>query len=72
MLKKTEWINEPQGRDEYEKKRGIQDMLTAYRSTPHPGTGIAPYQALMNRPIRTELDHENAQEKRDEQDVRID
>ena len=33
-------------------------MLTGYRSTPHPTTGVAPYEALMNRQVRTKLDHE--------------
>ena len=33
------------------------DMLQAYRSTPHPATKIAPYQLLMNRQVRTKLDH---------------
>ena len=33
------------------------DMLQAYRETPHPATGTAPYELLMNRAIRTRLDH---------------
>jgi len=31
-------------------------MLTGYCSTPHPATGIASYEALMNRQVRTKLD----------------
>ena len=27
----------------------------AYRDTPHPATGIIPYEAIMNRPVRTKL-----------------
>ena len=72
MMNKTERISELQGKDEYEKRSGLQDMLIAYRSTPHPATGITPYQAMMNRPIRTKLDCVNTQEIRDEQDVQID
>lgn len=33
-------------------------MLTGYRSTPHPATGLTPYKALMNRQVRTKLDHQ--------------
>ena len=28
-------------------------MLTGYSSTPHPATGVAPYEALMNRKVRS-------------------
>ena len=30
-------------------------MLIGYRSTPHPATGISPYEALMKRQVRTKL-----------------
>ena len=30
-----------------------------YRSTPHPATGITPYQGMMMRPIRTRLGDTN-------------
>ena len=33
------------------------DMLQAYRETPYPATGTVPYELLMNRVIRTRLDH---------------
>jgi len=33
-------------------------MLTGYRSAPHHATGVTPYEALMNRQVRTELDHQ--------------
>lgn len=71
MLNKTEEIAELEAGNDYEKKRRIQNMLTAYRSTPHPATGIAPYQAMMNRNVRTKLDHMNVKD-RSEQDRRID
>ena len=30
-------------------------MFIGYRSTPHPATGISPYEALMKRQVRTKL-----------------
>ena len=33
------------------------DMLQAYRSTPHPATKSTPYELLMNRQVRTKIDH---------------
>ena len=33
------------------------DMFEAYHETPHPATGTAPYELLLNRAIRTRLDH---------------
>ena len=38
-------------------KIAIQELLIEYRSTPHPATGIAPYDAMMNRKVRTKLDY---------------
>ena len=38
-------------------EEAIYDMLQAYRSTPHPGTNETPYKLLMNRDVRTKLDH---------------
>ena len=35
----------------------IQDLLTGYRSMPHPATGITAYDAMMNRKVRTKLDY---------------
>ena len=37
----------------------IQEMLIGYRSTPHPATGITPYEGMMNRTVGTKLDYEN-------------
>ena len=37
----------------------IQGMLIGYRSTPHPATGITPYEGMMNRTVRSKLDYEN-------------
>ena len=54
MLNKTEQIARLQGKDT---KFAIQEMLTGYRSTPHPATNTSPYEALMNRKIRTKLDY---------------
>ena len=33
------------------------DVLQAYRSTPHPTTKSTPYELLMNRQLRTKIDH---------------
>ncbi|XP_032231485.1 uncharacterized protein K02A2.6 [Nematostella vectensis] len=33
------------------------DMLSAYRDTPHPATKETPYELMMNREIRTKLEH---------------
>ena len=35
----------------------IHDMLQAYRSSPHPATKKTLYELLMNREVRTKLDH---------------
>ena len=45
-LHPTEQIASLQGKNRLERRNAIQDMLIAYRSTPHPATGIAPYEAL--------------------------
>ena len=37
----------------------IQEMIIGYQSTPHPATGITPYEDIMNRTVRTILDCEN-------------
>ena len=34
----------------------IQDLLTGYRSMPHPATGITPYDDMMDHDVRTKLD----------------
>ena len=46
MLNKTEQIAHLQGKDRLERQNTIQDMLTAYRSTPHPATGVTPFEAM--------------------------
>ena len=55
LLNKTEQIAYLQGGDS---NTAIQEMLTGYRSTPHPATGVTSYEALMNRQVRTKLDHQ--------------
>ena len=50
----------------------VQDMLIAYRSTPHPATGIAPYEALKGTPVRMKLDYIEPKPQRDEKDNIID
>ena len=46
MLKKTEQIANLQGKDRHERRKAIQNMLIACRSTPHPATGVTPYEAM--------------------------
>nr|XP_006814683.1 PREDICTED: uncharacterized protein K02A2.6-like [Saccoglossus kowalevskii] len=46
MLNKTERIAHLQGKD---CETAVQEMLTGYRSTPHPATNTTPYEALMKR-----------------------
>ena len=53
-------LNKTEQRSRLENKLvhvAIQELLTGYRSTPHPETGVSPYQAMMNRQIRTKLDY---------------
>ncbi|XP_038077223.1 uncharacterized protein K02A2.6-like [Patiria miniata] len=50
----------------------IQEMLIGYRSKPHPATNITPYEALMNRPVRTKLDHKPAKHTQNIKDSIID
>ena len=57
ILNKTEQIATLQGKDKFERQNTIQDMLVAYRSTPHPATGVTPYEAMRGATIRTKLDH---------------
>lgn len=38
-------------------------MLAGYRSTPHPATGVTPYEALMKTQVRTKRDAEYKQPK---------
>ena len=47
-------------------------MLMAYRDTPHPATGISPYQAMMNRPVRTKLDYTVPWKERSSRDKMMD
>ena len=55
-LNKIEQIANLQGKNRLERRNAVQDMLIAYRSTPHPATGVAPYEALKGTPVRMQLD----------------
>ena len=44
----------------------------AYRDTPHPATGITPYVAMMNRPVRTKLDYTVPRKERSSRDKMMD
>ncbi|XP_022783300.1 uncharacterized protein K02A2.6-like [Stylophora pistillata] len=69
MINKTERIAHLQGKDKLESQNAIHDMLTAYRLTPHPATGISQYEAMRGTFIRTKLDYStpNQQSSEDEQ-----
>ena len=69
LLNKTEQIAHLQKQN---RNITIQEMLTGYRSTPHPATNITPYEALMNRPVRTKLDHQSREHTQSIRDNIID
>jgi hypothetical protein len=54
LVNKTASIASQEGLDLHE---ATYDMLQAYRSTPHPATKATPCELLMNRQVRTKLDH---------------
>ena len=56
-LNKTEEIASLQGKDRLERQNAVQDMLIAYRSTPHPATGVSPYEAMRGAVVSIKLDH---------------
>ena len=58
LLNKTEQIAHMQGKIKLGKQMAVQDMLNAYRDAPHPATGVTPYEAMLNRPVCTKLNHE--------------
>ena len=67
LMNKTAAIAHAEGIDLHE---ATYDMLQAYRETPHPTTGTAPYELLMNRAIRTRLDHSPTERARRDEAVR--
>ena len=69
MLNKTEQITHLQGQN---RNITIQEVLTGYRSTPNPATNTTPYKALMNRPVRTKLDHQPRELTQNAKDSAID
>ena len=69
MLNKTEQIAHLQEKDRLERRNAIQDMLTAYRSTPHPATGVTPFEAMRGATVRTKLDHIQPKVQRSEKDI---
>jgi len=71
-LNKTEQIAHLQKKNSKERMISVYDMLTSYRATPHPATGVAPYRSLHGREIRTKLDYQKPEEERSEEDQKID
>ena len=72
MLNKTEQIAHLPGKDRLQRQNSIHDMLTTYRSTPHPATGTTPYDAMRGTTVRTKLDHIQPKVQRSEKDNIID
>ena len=70
-LNKTEQIVHLEGKTKSDRNNAVQDMLTAYRSTPHPATGVTPYQAMRGATVRTKLDHTQPKERKSEEDENI-
>jgi len=68
VLNKTEQIAHLQGKTGLGRNMAVCVMLMAYRDTPHPATGITPYQAMSNRSIRTKLDHTVPRERSEHDD----
>jgi hypothetical protein len=73
LMNKTEQIAHLQSKDPSRRRIAIQEMLTAYRSSPHPATGVTPYKAMQYREIRTKLDYEPPEEevKSEDQEMNI-
>ena len=65
LMNKTATIARAEGVDLQE---ATYDMLQAYRETPHPATGTAPYELLMNREIR--LDHYPTERSNRDEEIR--
>ena len=71
-LNKTGQIASLQGKNRLERRNAVQDMLMAYRSTPHPATGVAPYEALKGISVRMKFYYIEPKPQRDEKDDIID
>ena len=69
ILNKTEQIAHLQGKTGLDRNMAIHDMLMAYRDTPHPATGVTPYRAMSNRPIRTKLSYATLKERSEQDDL---
>ena len=70
-LNKIERIAHRKTTDKFARRIAIENMLIAYRETPHPVTGISPYQAIRNREIRTKLDYINPNKMKSEEDKKM-
>ena len=69
---KTEQIVHQQGKSVPNGDLTLQDMLMENRDTPHPATGISRYQAMMNQPVRTQLDYTVPRKERSGRDNMLD
>ncbi|KAL9987542.1 hypothetical protein ACROYT_G001867 [Oculina patagonica] len=67
LVNKTATIANQEGLEVHE---ATYDMLQAYRDTPHPATKKTPYELMMNREVRTKLEHFPSATAPQDQDVR--
>ena len=60
---KTNCKFERRGKDRLERRNVAQDMPIAYRSIPHPVTGVTPYEAMKGETVRIKLDYTDPEMK---------
>ncbi|XP_022808223.1 uncharacterized protein K02A2.6-like [Stylophora pistillata] len=70
-INKTKRIAHLQGKDKLESQNAIHNMLTAYRLTPHPATGISPHEEMRGTFIRTKLDYSTPNQQSSEEDEQM-
>ena len=56
--------------DHIDPEKATYGMLQAYRRTPHPATKLPPHHLLMNRQLRTKLDHFKPETQHNYKEVR--
>ena len=71
-LSKTKQTANLHGKNRLERRNAIQDKLIAYRSTPQPATGVAPYEALKGTPVGMKLNYIEPEPQRNTKDDIID
>ena len=67
VLNKTEQTAHLQEKTGLDRNMAVHDMLMVYRDTPHPATGVIPYQVMSNRPIWTKLSYATTKERNEQE-----